>query len=156
MDSFCINLVPEGQKNLFIFLQITNTPWNGNSNKPNGYHQRNCKINRCGPVLGLESRVLLPSYGRFHEKRWYLWFHLQVNLFQKLLFLHQLTQNMTKDCSLIYQFLHENYKLRTCCVHKLFWMSKQKTNLCTQHVLSLLFSCTELVNGWTIFSHILG
>ena len=23
-------------------------------------------------------------------------------------------------CPLIYQFLHENYKLRTCCVHKLF------------------------------------
>ena len=67
---------------------------------------------------------------------------LQVNLFQKHLFLHQLTHNMTKDCSLIYQFLHENYKLRTYilyCVHKLFWMSKQKqkNNLCTQLVLSL-------------------
>ena len=45
---------------------------------------------------------------------------IQVNLFQKHLFLQQLTHNMTKDCSLIYQFLHENYKLRTCCVHKLF------------------------------------
>ena len=51
---------------------------------------------------------------------------VQVNLCQNLLFLHQLTHNMTKDCSLIYQFLHENYKLRTCCVHKLFGMSKQK------------------------------
>ena len=29
---------------------------------------------------------------------------LQVNLFQKLLFQQQLTHNMTKDCSLIYQF----------------------------------------------------
>ena len=29
---------------------------------------------------------------------------LQVNLFQKHLFLHQLTHNMTKDCSLNYQF----------------------------------------------------
>ena len=28
---------------------------------------------------------------------------LQVNLFQKRLFLHQLTQNMTKDCSLNYK-----------------------------------------------------
>ena len=39
--------------------------------------------------------------------------------------------------TLIYQFLHENYKLRTCCVHKLFGMSKQqqKINLCTQHLL---------------------
>ena len=31
--------------------------------------------------------------------------HLQVNLCQKHLFLDQLTQNMTKDCSLIYQFM---------------------------------------------------
>ena len=23
------------------------------------------------------------------------------------------------------QYLHENYKLRTCCAHKLFWMPKQ-------------------------------
>ena len=30
--------------------------------------------------------------------------HVQVNLFQKHLFLHQLTHNMTKDCSLTYQF----------------------------------------------------
>ena len=28
---------------------------------------------------------------------------LQVNLFQKHLFLHQITHNMTKDCSFIYQ-----------------------------------------------------
>ena len=42
------------------------------------------------------------------------------------------TRNMTKDCS-----VQENYKVRTCCVHKLFWMSKQKAenNLCTQLVL---------------------
>ena len=33
-----------------------------------------------------------------------LYEQLQVNLFQKHLFLHQLTHNMTKDCSLIYQF----------------------------------------------------
>ena len=36
--------------------------------------------------------------------------HLQVNLCQKLLFLHQLTHNMTTDCSWNY---HENYKRRT-------------------------------------------
>ena len=24
--------------------------------------------------------------------------------------------------------------IRTCCVHKLIWMSKQKNNLCTQHL----------------------
>ena len=50
------------------------------------------------------------------------WILVQVNLFQKHLFLQQLTHNMKKECSLIYQFLHENYKLRTCCVHKLFFV----------------------------------
>ena len=40
---------------------------------------------------------------------------VQVILFQKLLFLHQLTHNMTADFSLI-----TNSKLRTCCVQKLF------------------------------------
>ena len=66
---------------------------------------------------------------------------LQVNLFQKLLFLHQLTLKITKDYSSNYMFstwkLHAQIMLRPCCVHKLFWMSKQKNNLCTQHVLSL-------------------
>ena len=67
---------------------------------------------------------------------------IQVNLCRNLLFLHQLTHNMTKDCSLIYQFLHENCKLRTCCVHTLFWMSKQKqkNNLCTKHVLNMFWA----------------
>jgi hypothetical protein len=37
-------------------------------------------------------------------------FFLQVNLCQKLLFLHQLNHNMTTDCSWNY---HENYKCRT-------------------------------------------
>ena len=61
---------------------------------------------------------------------------IQVNLCQKQLFLHQLTHNMTKDCLL-------NHKFSTCCVHKLFWMSKQtKNNLCTLHVLSLESLCT--------------
>ena len=66
---------------------------------------------------------------------------VQVNFFQKQLFLHQ---------------INENSKLRTCCVHKLFWMSRQKNNFCTQHVLSLQFSCTELVIQWTICRHIAG
>ena len=37
-------------------------------------------------------------------------FPLQVNLFNKHLFLHQLTHNRKKDCSWNY---HENYKRRT-------------------------------------------
>ena len=70
---------------------------------------------------------------------------LQVNLCQKLLFFNQLTHNMTTDCSLNYKFstwkLQAQNTLRTCSVHKLFWMSKQKNNLCKQHVMSLEFSC---------------
>ena len=65
---------------------------------------------------------------------------LQVNLFQKPSFLHQLTHNMKKNCSLIYQFLHENYKLRTFCVHKLFWMSKQKQKIVYVH--NMLWACS--------------
>ena len=48
---------------------------------------------------------------------------VQVNLCQKLLFLHQLTHNITTDCSLNYNSIHENSKLKsggTCCVEKLF------------------------------------
>jgi hypothetical protein len=69
---------------------------------------------------------------------------IQVNLCQKHLFSHQLTHNMTKDCSLIYQF--NTWKLqaqnmgRTCCVHKLIWMSKQKQNLCAQHILPMFWA----------------
>ena len=55
-----------------------------------------------------------------------IFLHVQVNLCQKCLFSHQLTHNMTKDCSLIYQFstwkLQAQNMVRTCCVHKLFWM----------------------------------
>ena len=54
---------------------------------------------------------------------------------------------MTKDCSLIYQF--STWKLqaqniwRTCCVHKLFWMSKQKQkSICVHNMFS---PCSELV-----------
>ena len=33
--------------------------------------------------------------------------------------------------------VYEKYKFSTCCVHKLFWMTKEKDNWCTQHVLNL-------------------
>ena len=58
--------------------------------------------------------------------------YIQVNLFQKHLFLHQLTHDITKYCSWNY---HENYKLRACCVHKLCFCFDIQNNLCTQHVL---------------------
>ena len=63
---------------------------------------------------------------------------LQVNLFQKHLLLHQLTHNMTKDCSLIYQF--STWKLQaqnilmskqkqTIYVHNMFWAGKSMNNI---------------------------
>ena len=97
---------------------------------------------------------------------------VQVNICQKHLFLHQLTQNMTKDCSLNYVFSTWKFQaknmLRTCCTQiVLCFCFDIQNNLCTQHVLnmfsafsqhvlSLQFSCTELVIQWTIFCHILG
>ena len=41
--------------------------------------------------------------------------HVQVNLFQKYLFLYQLTHNMTTYCS-----VNENSKLRTCWEHVVY------------------------------------
>ena len=71
---------------------------------------------------------------------------VQVNLFQKYLLLHQLTHNMTKDCPLNYQFstwkIQAQDTVRICCVHRLFWMSKQKT-ICVQNI---IWECSELWN----------
>ena len=52
--------------------------------------------------------------------------------------------------------VHENCKLSTCCVHKLFFCFDIQSNLCTHHVLSLQFSYTELVIQWTICRRIVG
>ena len=65
---------------------------------------------------------------------------LQVNLFQKHLFLHQLTHNMTKYCSLIYQFstwkLQAHNMLGTQILFLfLFWHSEQ----------FMYTTCSELV-----------
>ena len=55
------------------------------------------------------------------------------------------------------QYLHENYKLRTCCVHKLFWISKQKQKtICVHnmfwawnfHVLNWWFNGQSVVILW--------
>ena len=87
---------------------------------------------------------------------------VQVNLCQKHLFLDQLTHNMTKDCSLIYQFstwkLQAQNMLCTQIVFLfLFWHSEQFLHTkCSPHVLSLLFPCTELVNQSTNVCHIVG
>ena len=74
-------------------------------------------------------------------------FLIQVNLCQKHLFLDQPTHNMTNYCSLIYQFttwkLQAQNMGRTCCVHKLFWMSKQKQKTICVH--NMFSPCSELV-----------
>ena len=61
------------------------------------------------------------------------WWYIQVNLYQKLLFLHQLTHNMTTDCSLNYefstwelkaQFRMSNKNKTKTIVHKINWTCK--------------------------------
>ena len=52
---------------------------------------------------------------------------------------------MTKDCSFNYKFSAWEFQAqnmgRTCFVHELFWMSKQKrNNLCTQHDLPMFWA----------------
>ena len=68
-----------------------------------------CELSR-GSSQGLEKNLI----GRlFHN--WYV----QVNLCQKHLFLDQLTHNMTKDCSLIYQF--STWKLHAIWSYNEHW-----------------------------------
>ena len=64
---------------------------------------------------------------------------VQVNLCQKLLFLHQLTHNMTTDCSLFMKIVSSD-TCRTCCVHKLLFLIcfDIQNNFGTQHVLQML------------------
>ena len=58
---------------------------------------------------------------------------VQVNLFQKLAFLNQLTHNMTRDCSL-------NSSKNTCSNCFLCFCFDIQNNICTKHVLNLYFS----------------
>ena len=62
------------------------------------------------------------KYAYFKDKQYTK--TLQVNLFQKHLFLPQLTHNMAKDFSLNYKFSTLKFQAqnmsRTCCAHKLF------------------------------------
>ena len=63
-----------------------------------------------------------------------------VNLCQKLLFLHQLTHNMTTDCSLNYMFNTWEFQAQTWGEHSVyrncFWQSEQFLyTTCSPHVL---------------------
>ena len=91
---------------------------------------------------------------------------VQVNLCQKLLFLYQLTHNMTTDCSLNYKLNTWKFQAQTwgehvgnptCCVQKLLWMSETiSVHNMFSPGLSLEYSCIELVIQWTICRHIVG
>ena len=86
---------------------------------------------------------------------------LQVSLCQKLLFLHQLTHNMTTDCSLNYNFKTWKFQAQTWGEHVLYRNCFRHAEqflytTCSPHVLSLEFSCIELVIQWTICRHIVG
>ena len=70
---------------------------------------------------------------------------IQVNLFQKRSFVHQLTHNMTTDCSLIYDFSTRKVQNILCTKIVFCFCFGIQNNFCTQHVLNLYFSCTELV-----------
>ena len=83
---------------------------------------------------------------------------LQVNICQKLSFLHLLTHYMTTYCSL-------NYKKNTSSAHVVYtncFECQNKKKLCTQHVLSLYSSDkslpvinmdrTNMMKEWCMFS----
>ena len=75
------------------------------------------------------------------------WF-IQVNLFQKDLFLHQLTNNMTKDCSFNYKF--STWKLKAQNMEK-----HEESMLCTKHVLLMFWArnfhvhTTYWISSWS-------
>ena len=94
-------------------------------------------------MINLSDQILIPDCKKGF---------LQVNLCQKLLFLYQLTHNKATDYSLNYEFSTWKCNLRTCFVHKLFflflfWHSEQ---FMYPHVLSLQFSCTEFEQSYFI------
>ena len=55
--------------------------------------------------------VMLPTSAKYY---------VLINLCQRFLFLHQLTNNMTTDCLLNYKFNTWKFQAQTCCVQKLF------------------------------------
>ena len=76
---------------------------------------------------------------------------VQTILCQKLLFLYQLTHNMTTDCTLNYEFSTWKFQDQTMLCTKHFLKVKTKNNLCTEHFLSLEQSFAIL---WVDFTRI--
>ena len=106
---------------------------------------------------------------------------LQVNLCQKLLFLYQLTHNMTTNCSLFMKIVRSEYLQNMLCtqivVFVLFWHSEQFWySTCSADVASFWkrFTCTticqqiwqmfdpspqkisNILNGWSLSCCVLG
>ena len=69
--------------------------------------------------------------------------NVQADNCQNLLFLHQLTQNMTTDSSLNHVFSTWKFKAQNILGTQIVFCFAIQSNLCAQHVLSLEFSCTE-------------
>ena len=74
---------------------------------------------------------------------------IQVNLCQKLLFLHQLTHNMTTGCSLNYKFNTWKFQAQTWEEHVVyktcFWHSEQYLyTTCSPHVLQKEWLLTKI------------
>ena len=72
---------------------ITCLPHNSWLFEPAFHHHHDIKV--------FSSQITRPPFSKWDENNYKV---VQVNLFQKHLFLHQLTHNMTKDCSLNYKF----------------------------------------------------
>ena len=72
---------------------------------------------------------------------------VQVSICQNHLFLHQLTHNMTTDCSLNYEIRTLKFQaqnmLRKCCIHKLFFVFAFTFR--TIYVLSMYTTCSQHV-----------
>ena len=95
----------------------------------------------------IDDKKQIPQYSTYFKclcwklllKKYY--YYLQVNLCKKHLFSHKLSHNMwLKIVHWFTSSVNENYKLRTCCVHKLFffilfWHSEQ----------FMYTTCSELV-----------
>ena len=78
---------------------------------------------------------------------------VQVNLCQKLLFLHQLTHNMTTDCSLNYKLNTWKFQAQTwgerVVYRNCFWHSEQFLNTtCSPHVLQKEELLTKIYCTW--------
>ena len=95
----------------------------------------------------IDDKKQIPQYSTYFKclcwklllKKYY--YYLQVNLCQKLLFLHQLTHNITKDCSLNYK-KSTSYALIVHTIFVLFWHSEQfMCKTCSELGISMHLTC---------------